>query len=170
LASAASAAQSDTLAAGQRAAVSDAVSSYGTENDHNGVDVGVHKGGYPAVTDGRGGGMVDVSFRSDQHGSALAVDIAHEGVHVNDNLSSEYFGTRITHYETEHYAWMIQSYTAQGLGMRVSPPGSGDELLRKYQVWNKGWKATDIETYRARGVANVLRDYYPDSENSYLPH
>lgn len=157
LALASSAAQSEALTSGQRAAIAGAVSSYGNEDDHNGVDVGVHQGGDPAITEGLGGGMVHVSFRSDQHGNELAVDITHEGVHVDDNLAVEYFGTRITHYETEHDAWMVQSYTAQGLAMRLSPPGSGDEPTRQYQVWNKGWKAADIEARRASGVSNVLR-------------
>jgi RHS repeat-associated protein len=170
LALAASARQSGALTPGQRAAVADAVRSYGTENDHNGVDVGVHNGGDPGVTEGLSGMMVDVSFSSDQHGNALAVTIAHEGVHVNDNMDSETFGTDITQYETEHDAWMVSSYAAQGLGMRSYPAGTGDEPFQKYQVWNKGWEAADVQTLRAKGVANVLDTFYSDSKNSYLPH
>jgi hypothetical protein len=36
------------------------------------------------------------------------------------------------------------------------------------QVWNKGWKAADRETYRSRGVRNILQQYYPDEDKHYL--
>lgn len=49
-----------------------------------------------------------------------------------------------------------------------APPGSSGGVPQ-YQVWNKGWRAADVETFRARGVTNILRDFYPGSENYYLP-
>jgi hypothetical protein len=34
----------------------------------------------------------------------------------------------------------------------LAPHGGGKE----FQVWNKGWKAADVETMRSKGVANIL--------------
>lgn len=76
-------------------------------------------------------------------------------------------GFPISHYNTEHAAYLVGSYFGQALGMRVYPADSGG--VPQYQVWNKGWRTADVETMRARGVSNILRDFYPGSENYYLP-
>ena len=161
-----SASESDDLDSEQKADVTDAVNSYGSENDQNGVTVGFHTGADPGETTPKMDGTINVSFRSDQRGDKLATLIGHEGVHVEDNESAQQ-GAWITHYTTESQGYLVGSYVAQGLGMRVYPTDSGS--LSQYQAWNKGWRTADVETFRSRGVANILRDYYPGSQSSVLP-
>jgi hypothetical protein len=84
------------------------------------------------------------------------------------SLDSSSFGILITNFETEYLAWLVQSWTAQALGMKYSPEGADEKP--EYQIWSKGWRAAEIETLRSKGVSNVLRDFYPDSDKDYLPN
>jgi RHS repeat-associated protein len=158
LAQASGAAHSGTLSSTQQAAVQGAVSAYGTENDDNGVTVSSHQGGDPGVTTPVGGNSVDVSFRSDEHGVDFATDVVHEGSHVEDQLLVQLDGATITHGESERNAYMAESYAAQALNLRISPRGAGD--VPQYEIWNKGWKAADVQTLRSKGIDNILNDKY----------
>jgi hypothetical protein len=124
--------------------------------------VGYREGGTPGSTSPDD----HVSFDIHKHGNELAVVVGHEGVHVDDNYLAN-LGFPITHADTESFAWTVRSYLAQGLGMAHYPPGAVDSLT-KYQVWNKGWRAAERETYRSTGVTNIVRDFYPDPEKDYL--
>ncbi len=112
---------------------------------------------------------MDVTFRSDQRGNVLATEIAHEGV-TRMITGRPKLLVRISRTTNPSVlrGWLSRTQR-KGLGLRLSPPGSGDFPASAYQIWNRGWKTADVETYRARGVANILRDYYPDSEKSDLP-
>ncbi len=70
----------------------------------------------------------------------------------------------LNHYARETGAWQVSSYAAQALGMSHYGPHGGDSEL---YVWNKGWKAADVETKRAKGVQNVvnfMRDKSSDAD------
>lgn len=40
----------------------------------------------------------------------------------------------------------------------------------EYQVWNRSWKAVDVQTLRSTGVSNILKNLYsasPGDTNTY---
>jgi hypothetical protein len=129
------------------------------------VTVGYHNGRDPALTTPEADGTINVSFRSDYSGDQLAAVVGHEGVHVLDNQDAQ-AGEFISHSTSEISAYIVGSYVAQALGLGSYPRDTGG--TPQYQVWSKGWRAADVETYRARGAANLVRDFYPDADKSYL--
>jgi len=72
-----------------------------------------------------------------------------------ERVRSQISTTTINHYMRESAAWTVSSNFARALGMKsLAPHGGGPE----FQVWNKGWKAADVETMRAKGLAKIM-DY-----------
>jgi hypothetical protein len=155
----------DGLAAAQAAAddsgsqmVEDAVDAYGTENDSNGVLVGVQSGhgGVAILNDND---TISVKIGSDISGGFLAATIAHEGDHVAKAeawmAAGEGSVGNLNHYEREQSAWNVGAIVAQTLGMNSFAPYS---FGSNFQVWNKSWNAADIETKRSRGVTNILNE------------
>lgn len=55
-----------------------------------------------------------------------------------------------THHDSEQVAFAVGGFTAQALGVKAYPPGyMGYDA--NHQSWNKGWRAAEIERYRAQG-------------------
>lgn len=142
-----------------------AVASWGTENDGNNVSVGVtaNAGGSSArVLLLAGADQIQASFNIGLTGNQLAVTVAHEGRHVADAnawLSTHCAGcsTDLNHYFREQRAWYVSSVVAQALAMKsFAPKGGGPE----YRVWNRGWKAADVQTLRSTGISNILKNLY----------
>jgi hypothetical protein len=151
------------------------VAAWGTENDGNNVSVGVtaNAGGSSArVLLLAGSDQIQASFNIGLTGYQLAATVAHEGRHVAD--ANAWLGTHCTgcstdlnHYFREQRAWYVSSVIAQALGMKnFAPKGGGPE----YQVWNRGWKAPDVQTLRSTGISNILKNLYmaaPSDTNTY---
>jgi RHS repeat-associated protein len=143
------------------------LNAYGFEGENNGVTVGTQMG-YGAGTILHDDGTTSVTFGKDILGKSdfLAATVGHEGVHVAQG-DAWLAGGRgsvadLNHYFRESAAWDIGAKLAQALGMKVfGPLGSdGSGTPRDYQVWNKGWKAADVETMRSKGIANILTNLY----------
>jgi hypothetical protein len=155
------AADSNTLSADRQQQVQESVDAYGTENDGNGVIVGVRNNvrGSKAYTRLNEDDTITVMFNNGLKGDKLTVTLAHEGRHVADaqawlNAGHPAGGsTDLNHYAREQRAWFVSSYVAQALNLKSYGAGGGSE----YNVWKRGWKAADRETLRSRGVGNVLR-------------
>ncbi len=164
------AATSDKLTAEQRQQVQESVDSYGDENESNGVLVGirVNARGEPITSGPRAtvrlneDDTVSADFRIDGKADRLAVTIAHEGRHVADAQAWVNAGhptggdTDLNHYYREQRAWNVSSYVGQGLNLKKITAGR-DRAGKSYRVWERGWKAAEIETKRANGVADILR-------------
>jgi RHS repeat-associated protein len=150
------AAGNSKLSDDQQSAAQGAVNAYGTENDGNGVTVGTQNG-HGATTILNNDDTISVKFGSAVNGDFLTATIAHEGAHVDQATSWLNGGESsigdLNHYAREQAAWNVGSSIAQALGMKnLRPYGGGSE----YEVWNKGWKAADVQTLRSKGVGNIL--------------
>jgi RHS repeat-associated protein len=159
LAAANQAATSGALNPNQQAAVQESVAAYGTENDLNGVFVGVKPDvkGSKATTLLNEDDTTTIMFNKGLKGDNLVVTLAHEGRHAGDitnwlDSHSSSSVNDINHYYREWRAWDVSSFVGQALGMKNVNAGSND-----YQVWNKGWKAVDRETLRSNGVQKILQ-------------
>jgi RHS repeat-associated protein len=162
-------ANSNALTETQKTAVLRAVNAYGTENDYNGVTVGVGKvakgaeaeTGFatPAFTykENKFVGNITVVFRQ---GNPISTDtVAHESVHVADrqDLAGAYTNASVTNpsigdeelnnlpenltkYQTEFKAYQVSSYVNQ----------ARNEIT---QVWNSGWVQAD----REKAINNLLK-------------
>lgn len=119
-----------------------------------------------------GSDQIQASFNIGLTGNQLAATVAHEGRHFAD--ANVWLGTHCTgcstdlnHYFREQRAWYVSSVIAQALGMKnFAPKGGGPE----YQVWNRGWKAPDVQTLRSTGISNILKNLYmaaPSDTNTY---
>jgi RHS repeat-associated protein len=136
-----------------------ALAAYGSEGDHNGVNVGTQLG-YGAGTILNKDDSISVNFGKDVSGNDLAVTVAHEGQHVEDGQqwvsAGHPLGTMfdMNHYERETRAWGVSARIAQGLGMsHFGPHGGGSE----YYVWNSSWHNVDhVNT----AIGNIVRDLY----------
>jgi YD repeat-containing protein len=154
--SADAAAGSPTLSDDQRSAAQAALGAYGTENDDNGVTVGIQRGhgGSTVLNDND---TISVKFGASIKGDFLTATVAHEGTHVDLAqawLSGGEGSTgNINHYANEQAAWAVGASIAQALGMKNLHPYGGGSA---YYVWNRGWKAADVQTLRSRGIANIL--------------
>lgn len=106
--------------------------------------------------------VVAIEFNPGLEGDELAAVIAHEGVHAADFKGWLTGGTDYSLKATEGLAWFVSSYVAQALGMRTYGPGG-----QAKEVWNRGWRRSDVSVLRARGVANIIRDtmYVVGNEN-----
>jgi len=157
-----------------------AVASYGSENDHNGVLVGVAAqdvSGSAARTMLNLDDTISVNFNPSAKGDRLAVTIAHEGVHVADAQTWVMAGEpnggvlgalNLNHFFREERAWYVSSYIAEALGMKQYGVLGGG---REYEVWSSGWKAADRDTLRTRGVNKILGQLYsasPTDTNTYF--
>ena len=156
LASAAGAEGSPALSDTQRSALQMAIGAYGSEGENNGVAVGAQSGhgGATALQDDD---TISVKIGSSLTGGFLAATVAHEGVHVDQDAfwvrSGESCVGNINNYAAEQAAWAVGASVAQALGMKSFRPwGAG----RKFDVWNRAWKAADVETQRAKGIGNIL--------------
>ena len=123
-----------------------------------------------------GWGLWGFTLQYDGVGRLKTVDnaatVADEGRHVAD--ANAWLGTHCTgcstdlnHYFREQRAWYVSSVIAEALGMKnFAPKGGGPE----YQVWNRGWKAPDVQTLRSTGISNILKNLYmaaPSDTNAY---
>ena len=158
------AAQAETnsnLTQEQQTRVQQSAAAYGSENDSNGVNVGVRGNvrGSAATTLVNEDDTITVTFNEGLKGDKLAVVSTHEGRHVADGmawLATHLTGgpTDLNHWEREWNGWFVSSYVAQGLGLKkYGPDGGGSE----YQVWNTGWKEADRSINRLAGVARILQ-------------
>jgi RHS repeat-associated protein len=158
----------------QRNRVLTAVDSYGAENDHNGVIVGVTSrlaAGVGAGTTLNDDGTVSVTFLQGHKGKDLIIDMAHEGQHVADAdaflaSGAEANGpTDLTHREREMRAYEVSSFVAQALGVGSTPKG----IEAKYEVWDKGWRKADIDSNRSKGIDKLVSGYGPYSYSANSP-
>ena len=150
------AAGNSALSDDQQSAAQAAVNAYGSEGDNNGVTVG-RQDGHGASTLLNNDDTISVKFGSSVKGDFLTATVAHEGAHVDQAQTWLRGGESsigdLNHYAREQAAWNLGSSIAQALGMKnLRPYGGGSE----YEVWNKGWKAADVQTLRSKGVANIL--------------
>jgi RHS repeat-associated protein len=150
------------LTADQKTQVLAAMNSYGTENDSNGVTVGVagHLGtGTGAGTVLNNDGTISVTFLSGHKGNDLIIDMAHEGQHVGDADAFLASGakandaTDLTHRDREIRGYTISSLTAQALGVSSAIKG----FEGRDQIWNSGWKKADQATIDSRRIERVER-------------
>ena len=142
---------------------SGALAAYGTEGDHNGVNVGTQLGS-GAGTILNQDNTISVNFGKDLGGNNLAVTVAHEGQHVEDGQAWVAAGhpslgspLDMNHYERETRAWGVSARIAQALGMsHYGPPGGGSD----YYVWNSSWH--NIDRVNA-AIGKVVHDLYHES-------
>ncbi|MBZ5524412.1 MAG: hypothetical protein LAP21_19415 [Acidobacteriia bacterium] len=125
---------------------SGALAAYGSEGDHNGVNVGTQLG-YGAGTVLNKDDTISVNFGKELSGNDLAVTVGHEGQHVEDGQAWVAAGhpalgspLDMNHYERETRAWGVSARLAQALGMsHFGPHGGGSD----YYVWNSSWHNVD---------------------------
>jgi RHS repeat-associated protein len=167
------AAEAAALASGDISA-QQSVAAWGTENDGNNVSVGWLN---VATSSARvellkNSDNIVASFDLNLTGNRFAATLAHEGRHVADanNWLIGHFaggGLNMNHYFRELRAWQVSGVMAEALGMKqFAPKGGGPE----YQVWNRGWKAADVQTLRSTGISNILKNLYfaaPSDSNTY---
>jgi len=140
------------------------VAAWGTENDGNNVSVGWsnQSGSSARVQLLANSDNIVASFNLNLTGNQLAATVAHEGRHVADANTwlIGHFTTgalNMNHYFREMRAWNVSGVIAEALGMKqFAPKGGGPE----YQVWNRGWKAADVQTLRSTGISNILKNLY----------
>jgi hypothetical protein len=105
---------------------------------------------------------INVNFGSSlRSGDFFTATVAHEGTHVDQDQTWVLFGEGpfedFNHYAREAAAWEVGAEVAQALGMKcLRPHGGGSE----FDVWNKGWKAADVQTLRSKGIGNILNQLY----------
>ena len=170
------AASSTRLSDEQRQQIRESADSYGDENDDNGVTVGIR--GNPSGARGttllNQNDTVSVEFRFNLEGDQFATTVAHEGRHVADAMNWVYSGhtgggsTDMNHHSRENRAWNVSSFMGQALNMGKVTAGS-DNSGKSYKVWSRGWKASEIETKRANGIANIqnLMNLKPTDTDNY---
>jgi RHS repeat-associated protein len=154
---------SNNLTAEQRQQIQESIDSYGSENDGNGVFVGIRNNtrGARATARLNEDDTISVDFNLNLEGDQLTVTIAHEGRHVADAQAWVRAGhltggdTDLNHYFREQRAWSVSSYVGQGLNLKTVSAGS-DNSGKSYEVWNRGWKVAEIETRRTNGINNIL--------------
>jgi RHS repeat-associated protein len=152
---------------GEQTATLVGLNAYGFEGENNGVTVGMSANNSGAANPFTGDGTISVTFNPDilNQSSFLAATVAHEGVHVANYQAWENIGDptagALTHFTNEAAAWAVGSFVAQALGMRsLAPKGAGPGTeCAQCEVWNKGWKAADVDVLRARGIQNILHYY-----------
>ena len=152
---------------GEQTATLAGLNAYGFEGENNGVTVGMSANNSGATNPFTGDGTINVTFNPSilSQSNFLAVTVAHEGVHVSKFEAWENSGDPVagglTHFTNEAAAWAVGSFVAQALGMKsLAPQGAGPGTdCAQCQVWNKGWKAADVDVLRARGIQNVLHYY-----------
>ena len=142
---------------------SGALAAYGTEGDHNGVNVGSEPG--------HGGGTIvnmndsiSVNIGTDvKSGNEMAVVVAHEGQHVEDGQAWIDAGhptggpLDLNHYQRETRAWGVSARMAQALGMsHYGPCCRGAEDY----VWNSSWHNVDRV---ATAIEHIVRDLYSET-------
>jgi RHS repeat-associated protein len=169
------AAQSDRLNAGQQQQVQESADSFGDEGDGNGVRVGMKSTlrGAKAITRLNEDDSVSVDFDEGLDGDDFIVTVAHEGRHVGDAMDWVYSGhtaggsTDRGHVNREERAWNVSSFVGQALNKGTVTAGS-DNSGNSYKVWSNGWEASDIETRRANGIANIVnRTISPGDDRPY---
>lgn len=156
------AASSSRITPEQRQQVRESVEAYGSENDNNGVIVGVRPNSSrsDAATELMNDHTIKVLFNRSLDGLKMAEKVAHEGRHVADaqawvaNGECTSCSLNMNKHERDTRAWNVSSYTGQALNMRSAGAGSTET-----QVWNRGWKQADISTKRARGLAAIMKLY-----------
>ena len=174
------AATSTRLTSDQQQQVRESVASYGEENEDNGVTVGIRRNtrGARGTTRLMVDDTISVEFRRDLEGDSFAATLAHEGRHVGDAQNWLESGhatggdTDMNHYAREGRAWNVSSFVGQGLNMGKVSAGS-DGTNRSYKVWSRGWKASDVQTKRANGIANIqdlMRLKATDTDNYSNEH
>lgn len=155
--------RNSNLTAEQKTQVLAAMNSYGSENDRNGVVVGVREPQRGSST-GAGtllndDGTISVTFRTDHKGKDLIIDMAHEGQHVADADAFLASGARandptdLTHRDREIRGYTISSMVAQALGVSSAVKG----FEGRDQIWNSGWKKADQATIDSRRAQRVER-------------
>jgi RHS repeat-associated protein len=144
-----------------------ALASYGTENDHNHVNVGTQLGAGAGTILDPNDDSITVHFGKEASGNNLAVEVAHEGQHVADGqewvASGHPLGTMydLNHYERETRAWGVSARIAEALGMKhYGPPGFGSQ----YYVWNSSWHNADRVT---AAIGKIVHDLYNAPEDAH---
>jgi len=162
----------DALPAGaERDSVSASLASYGAEGVVNGVSVGQGLLANNVAAEARTAYFpfdtntntftAQVEVVLNQRGSGnLAIDIAHEGRHVADaqafagaltaDLANQGVNAiagplNLTSYDREVRAYLVSSYTAQGLGLPNLTVG-------RREIWNSGWREADRVDRRSRAI------------------
>ncbi len=156
LASAAGAEGSPALSDTQRSALQMALGAYGSEGENNGVTVGAQSG-HGGGTKLQDNDTISVKIGASLNGGFLAATVAHEGAHVDQDTfwlkGGESCVGNINHYASEQAAWAIGASVAQALGMKnFHPYGVGGD----YDVWNRGWRAADVDALRSRGISRIV--------------
>jgi RHS repeat-associated protein len=146
------------------------ITAYGTEGDHNGVNVGF--GSLPGNAAGNtaplgDGHSFNVTFDMSKIGgntTSLAIDAGHEGTHVSDfERPADQLGG-MSLFQIEYRGYQTSSYVGQGLGVNsLSFPGG--------VLWNKSWAAVDIQTLRDKGATQQVLHAFPDADHKETqPH
>jgi RHS repeat-associated protein len=146
-----------------------AVCAYGEENDGNGVLVGVTSGGHGGGSYLNNDGTITVKIGEKISGNFEAVTVAHEGDHVAKLNYWIWWGKGsegdLDRAERERGAYTVGGIVAQELGMKSFAP---HDFGGNFQIWNSSWKAVDIETFRSRGVANLLNNLKATKSDAWM--
>jgi RHS repeat-associated protein len=144
------------LGSDERERLTVAMSTLGTEGDHNGVLVqfGALEGTAAARTeafdDHEGGVDMEITFDPAKNkGDMWAVNAAHEATHVSDETEPEYNAGELSPFSTEYRGYMTSSAAAHALGMGSLSMKKSD--LTSHEIWNRSWLAADKTTLTSKG-------------------
>jgi hypothetical protein len=144
----------------QKTRLENALNTFGTEGDHNGVNVS-----FGATGDGAAGQTTPVfnqqtgqeTFNVILDPSKLnstndyAVDAAHEGTHVDDikaGLANQALPA-LSYFSLEYRGYQTSAWAAQALGY--------DNLnIKGNVIWNSSWSAADRPVLQDRGVTRAV--------------
>jgi RHS repeat-associated protein len=142
-----------------------ALTAFGTEGDHNGVNAtfGALGGDAAAETKFQSNdiGQLSATVTFDPNkiigSDSYAIDAAHEGTHIENTLT-EAVNDYIAHgslpdlsdFSYEYRGYQTSAWAASALGLNNLSFGGG-----KYQIWNRSWGAVD-----GASVTRLITDTY----------
>jgi RHS repeat-associated protein len=143
----------------QKTRLENALKAFGTEGDHNGVNVSFGATGDGAagqtnpVTDQQNHTTFNVILDPSKLGSTneYGIDAAHEGTHIDDmqnGLGNPNLPT-LSFFSLEYRGYETSAWAAQALGVdNLSVNGN--------LIWNSSWKAADRAILQDRGITKTV--------------
>ncbi len=155
----------------QKARLEAALKAFGTEGDHNGVNVtfGATGDGAAAKTDpvynqktGQETFNVTLDPNVIKEGAKYAIDAAHEGTHIDDiksGISNPNLPV-LSLFSLEYRGYQTSAWAAQALG-------ADTESVNGNVIWNSSWKEADRATLQDRGITNTVTGLDPSGHNDH---
>ncbi|HVP48538.1 MAG TPA: RHS repeat-associated core domain-containing protein [Bryobacteraceae bacterium] len=162
-----------------------ALAAYGKENVANGVTVGfgaLDKGAAGRTTPSAGLASFSVMFDPAKMGGAkdFAVDVGHEGTHVDDFTQIRGGASALSDFSVEYRGYETSAFVFQGLYTPSISASSSGTVMGGVQsrtlgyggniIWNTSWAVNDAATLQSRDTAitKQVTEHYGHPETK--PH